>query len=450
MAKPLIKIEKLSVVYNLGKSNEVPALRDINLEIYPNEFVVFFGPSGCGKSTLLYAIAGLETNVTGKIFFQDKDITKLSKAELELIHQRKVGMIFQAYYLINSLSVLGNVALPLVFMEEDDAAGQKKAEELLTRFGVGNQAKKLPTELSGGQQQRIAIARALVNNPEIILADEPVGNLDSKSSTEVMNLLKELNVKNNKTVILVTHNVDHLKLADRIFYMKDGYIVDTKVKASISEINAKTTEEQRMVQDIPKELELIIRTYSSLSPTQLGTMLIPFKAKQIISEVLTNMSVEEVTLIENQTKSLLIRGLENSNTTMEFLDGEVENGGLGLNKRTAEAIVNKIKNIIQEIKTLEEIESNKKSLGYTIDGIDSETIQTRKYLFDLYNVNIKSFKDLEIVDQAIDDRLKNKIDIQELKDRLNFPLNQGGAGLDKRLVRKLSRRLELLILGKYN
>jgi len=452
MAKPLIKVEKLNVTYNLGKSNEVRSLKDINLEIYPNEFVVFFGPSGCGKSTLLYAISGLETNVTGKIFFQDKDITKLSKVELELIHQRKIGMIFQAYYLINSLSVLGNVSLPLVFMEEDDAVGKKKAEELLTRFGVITQAKKLPAELSGGQQQRVAIARSLVNNPEIILADEPVGNLDSKSADEVMNLLKELNEKNNKTVILVTHNIDHLKLANRVFYMKDGCIIKTEVKESVSTMTTKADETgaQQPTQAIPKDLELIIRTYSSLSPTQLGTMLIPFKAKQIISEVLTEMSVEEVSQIENQAQRLLMRGLENSNATLEFLDAEVESGGLGLNRKTAEAIVNKIKNIIQEIRTLEEIEAKKKETGYKAEGIDNETIQVRKYLFDLYDVNIKNVKNLEIIDKAIDDRLKNKIDINALKEKLDLPFDEGGAGLDKRLVRKLSRRLELLILGKYN
>ena len=201
---------------------------------------------------------------------------------------------------------------------------------------------------------------------------------------------------------------------------------------------------------IPKDLELIIRTYSSLSPTQLGTMLIPFKAKQIISEVLTEMSVEEVTQIENQAQSLLMRGLDNSNTTLEFLDAEVEKGGLGLNRKTAEAIVNKIKNIIQEIRTLEEIEAKKKETGYKAEGIDNETIQVRKYLFDLYDVNIKNVKNLEIIDKVIDDRLKNKIDIQALKEKLDLPFDQGGAGLDKRLVRKLSRRLELLILGKYN
>jgi hypothetical protein len=179
-------------------------------------------------------------------------------------------------------------------------------------------------------------------------------------------------------------------------------------------------------------------------------MLIPFKAKQIISEVLTNMSVEEVTKIENQAQSLLIRGLENSNATLEFLDGEVESGGLGLNKTTAKTIVDKIKNIIKEIKTLEEIETKKKAAGYKTEGIDDETIQTRKYLFDLYNVSIKSFKNLEMIDKAIDDRLKSKIDIQGFKERLDKPFDEGGAGLDKRLVRKLSRRLELLILGKYN
>ncbi len=452
MPKPLIKIEKLNVVYNLGKSNEVSALKNINLEIYPNEFVVFFGPSGCGKSTLLYSIAGLETNVIGKIIFQDKDIAKLSKDELEMIHQKKVGMIFQAYYLINSLNVADNVALPLVFSGEEDEIGRKKAEDLLKRFGVISQADKLPAELSGGQQQRVAIARALINNPEIILADEPVGNLDSKSSDEVMGLLKELNKKNNKTVILVTHNVDHLKLADRIFYMKDGFIVETKVNSSdVSEVEReKITEQKTPVQGIPKELDLIIRTYSSLSPTQLGTMLIPFKAKQIISEVLTNMSVEEVARVESHAQSLLIRGLENSGETLKFLDNEVEKGGLGLNRKTAEAIVGKIKNIIKEIKTLEEIEAKKKSAGYKAEGIDMETIQARKYLFDLYEINIKSFKNLEIADKAIDDRLKNKIDAKNLIKILDLPSDKGGAGLDKRIVKKISRRLELLILGKYN
>lgn len=450
MSEPIIKIDNLNVVYNMGKSNEVHALKDINLEIFPREFVIFFGPSGCGKSTLLYSIAGLETNFTGKINWGKDDISKFKKREAEKFHQQRMGMIFQAYYLINSLSVINNVALPKAFMSNTKSARRKKAMELLKYFGVDSQAEKLPSELSGGQQQRVAIARSLVNDPEVILADEPVGNLDSRSADEVLSLLKELNEKQGKTIVLVTHNPEHIKLAHRIVYLKDGYILEVKTNERPDEVSKeKPVMVEKTGSDIPKELELLIRTYSSLSAGELSTMLIPFKAKQIVSEVLTEMSAEEIFKLEKQTEGLLVRGVSQSQQTLDYLDMEVEKGGLGFDRRRAVMIVDKIKSIVGEIKSLEEIDEIEKKHGYHPEGIDPEAIQIRQYLFDVFDMRINGFDDLENIDRAIDDRLKAKIDKSELQKRLDLPKEQFGAGMDKRTAKKFARKIELLLLGKY-
>jgi putative ABC transport system ATP-binding protein len=222
---PLIEVKKLNVVYFPGKSNEVHALKDITLDIYPGEFIIFFGPSGCGKSTLLYSISGLETNVSGDVIVKGQNLPAMTKKQREVFHQKTIGMVFQAFYLIPSLSVLQNVSLPQMALNASRTTRDERALKLMERFGIAAQAGKLPQELSGGQQQRVALCRSIINDPEILFADEPVGNLDSKSSEEVMKLLRELNDRDKKTVILVTHDPSHLHNAHRVFYMRDGQIV---------------------------------------------------------------------------------------------------------------------------------------------------------------------------------------------------------------------------------
>jgi putative ABC transport system ATP-binding protein len=234
--QPIISVRKLSVTYFPGKSNEVRALKDVELEIFPGEFVIFFGPSGCGKSTLLYSLSGLEKNISGEILVKGVDLPTMKPRQREAFHQRTIGMIFQAYYLIPSLSVLENVTLPQVALGEVPHVRTSKATALLQKFGVSEQARKLPNELSGGQQQRVAICRSVMNDPDILFADEPVGNLDSKSTEEVMKLLRELNERDKKTVILVTHDPSHLHHAHRVFYMRDGQIV---------RVQQNTTEERK-------------------------------------------------------------------------------------------------------------------------------------------------------------------------------------------------------------
>lgn len=443
--KPIIKIENLNVTYFMGKSNEVRALSDISLEIYPEEFIIFFGPSGCGKSTLLYSIAGLETNFQGDIYIEDKNLAKLNRKELVIHHQKTAGMIFQAFHLISSLSVIKNVVLPQIFINVPKKDRKKKALELLEYFGVKEQIRKLPTELSGGQQQRVAIARSLINDPTILMADEPVGNLDSKSAQGVMDLLKNLNDKNKKTIILVTHNPALLSYAHRIFYMKDGRIIEARVNKNIHSITLPGVEIKP--EEISKELELLIKTFSSLSPSQVGNLLIPFKAKQIVSEVLIGMTNEEVGRIEKRVENLLMTGVYDTNATASFLDEEVEKGGAGMDRRTAEKIAVKINEITKEIKLLEEEENKLKMIKQT--DIGSEVMQVRHYLLDAFEVDIKNFLALEILNEAIKARLSNDIDRAAFQKKLDLPIRQGGVGLDKRMAKKIAKRLELLILGKY-
>ncbi|MFA5927044.1 MAG: ABC transporter ATP-binding protein [Patescibacteria group bacterium] len=238
MRTPLIRVEKIEKEFGQGETL-VQVLKGIDLEIYSGEYIIFFGPSGCGKSTLLNCIAGLEVPTKGKVVVRGQDISKLSKKELADYRNKKIGMIFQQFNVLKSFSVINNVALPQVFAGVPKGRRMKRAQHLLSMFGLEKIAKRLPTEISGGQQQRVAIARSLANNPWILIVDEPTGNLDSKASEEVMGLLEQLNKKSKRTIIMVTHNPEQLKYAHRIFYLKDGQIVKTEVKHHVADIDEK-------------------------------------------------------------------------------------------------------------------------------------------------------------------------------------------------------------------
>jgi putative ABC transport system ATP-binding protein len=235
MAKtPVIKAINLSKTFKLSKDNEVIALHAVNFEIYSGELICFFGPSGCGKSTLLSMLAGLQPPTSGEVMVRGKNIATYKKREMSAYRREKIGMVFQQFNLILSMTVLENIALPMAFGGMKRKRRMQRALHLLEVVGLGEKKKSIPADLSGGQQQRVAIARSLINNPWIIMADEPTGNLDSKSADDVMKLLISLSRKSKRTVILITHNPDYLQYADRVFKMKDGRI--DKI-----EVNAKTT-----------------------------------------------------------------------------------------------------------------------------------------------------------------------------------------------------------------
>lgn len=256
--KEQIITSNLSVTYFPGQSNEVKSLDKVSLSIYEGEFIIFFGPSGCGKSTLLYSIADLE-NYQGDVLVEGKKIRDLSRKDKVEYCRQTIGMVFQAYHLIPTLNVIQNVALPLISAGVPAKERKERALELLTRFGVNNQAYRLPNQLSGGQQQRVAICRAVINSPKILLADEPLGNLDSKSAEEVIKLFKDININSKKTVILVTHDPTYLDIAHRVFFIKDGKLIDVKVNKDIKKEISKDTvfpTEGHAKQLIPSPLQM--------------------------------------------------------------------------------------------------------------------------------------------------------------------------------------------------
>ena len=218
----ILKIENLKKVYGSGET-EVKALDDISFQVEEGEFIAIIGPSGSGKSTLLHSIAGLEKPTSGKVYLYDKDIYKMNKKELTILRRQKIGIIYQFYNLIPTLNVEENIILPIEL--DRKKIDTKKLDEIIKFLGLEKRKKHLPNELSGGQQQKVAIGRALMINPTIILADEPTGNLDSKSSEEIMHVLKKANKDYKQTIIMITHNLEIAKLADRIIKIEDGKII---------------------------------------------------------------------------------------------------------------------------------------------------------------------------------------------------------------------------------
>lgn len=216
----ILKIKNLSKVYGENET-EVKALSHINLEINKGEFVVIVGKSGSGKSTLLHIMAGLETPTYGDVIIENTNLSSLNEKERSLLRKEKIGLIFQSYNLIPVLTVEENIKLPTINTSNQDDG---YVNELMELLNIKERKNHLPNQLSGGQQQRVAIGRALVNKPAIIFADEPTGNLDTKTESEVLNILKESQKKYNQTIIMITHNMDIAKYADKIIKIEDGFI----------------------------------------------------------------------------------------------------------------------------------------------------------------------------------------------------------------------------------
>ena len=219
----IIRLENVSKIYGKGE-NQLAALDHVNLSVQKGEAVAVVGASGSGKSTLLHIIGGVDSATEGKVFIEDKDITKLSDEEMSIFRRRKIGFVFQSYHLIPVLTVEENIQMPVLL--DHRKPDKEYTEYILEMLGIKDKRKSLPSQLSGGQQQRVAIARALANRPSILLADEPTGALDSKNGEEVMALLQKSVKELNQTLMLITHNVDLAREADRIIKMVDGRIVN--------------------------------------------------------------------------------------------------------------------------------------------------------------------------------------------------------------------------------
>lgn len=222
MKMEILKVENLTKIYGKG-STEVVALDHVSFTVQKGEFVAIVGASGSGKSTLLHLIGGVDRPTEGKVYIDGKDIFALNDDKLAIFRRRQVGLIYQFYNLIPILNVEENITLPLRL--DNREVNQEQLDELLQELGLKKRRNHLPNELSGGQQQRTSIGRALITNPAIILADEPTGNLDSKASDEIVELLKKSNWDYNQTIIMITHDMEIAKYADRIIKLEDGRIV---------------------------------------------------------------------------------------------------------------------------------------------------------------------------------------------------------------------------------
>ncbi len=220
----VVDVRNVDKIYHMG-SVDFQALKSANLKIAPSENLSIIGPSGSGKSTLLHMIGCLDQPTSGQVFIDGVDTSKLSGAKLAEIRRNKIGFVFQFFYLIPTLSALENVELPMVFAGVGDREKRERGKSLLDLVGLGPRAKHRPSELSGGERQRVAIARSLANDPKIMMADEPTGNLDSKSGKEIMGILTKLNEEKGVTLVIVTHDPSIANSMDRTVHLKDGQIV---------------------------------------------------------------------------------------------------------------------------------------------------------------------------------------------------------------------------------
>jgi putative ABC transport system ATP-binding protein len=230
----LLHLENVWKIYKMGEV-DVPALRGITINVQKGDFIAITGPSGSGKSTIMNMVGCLDLPTKGDIFLDGENILQFSESKLAQIRGQKIGFVFQQFNLIPTLSAMENVMLPLEFQDTDTALAAEKSTELLGKVGLGDRIHHKPQQLSGGQMQRVAIARALAVDPEIILADEPTGNLDTTSGKYIMDFFKRLHDEQGKTIIIVTHDLNLVKYADKIVYLKDGLVEKTEIRRGAKE-----------------------------------------------------------------------------------------------------------------------------------------------------------------------------------------------------------------------
>lgn len=441
--KKIVEIKDVKVIYNAGKNNEARALEGITLDVEAEEYIVFFGPSGCGKSTLLNIIGGLEIPTEGTVSVDGQDLSKFSARELAKFHCRRTGMIFQSYNLISTLNVLDNIILPQIFERIKPSARKETGRELLKKLGIEPFEKRLPQELSGGQQQRVGIARALINDPPIILADEAVGNLDSNSANNVLEILNLLNVEDKKTIISVTHNPEHLFYADRIFYMKDGKIIKVEVNEKRKKLKGES--DDGGIKKIRTELDLLMQAYPDLSSMQLHIMMAPFKAKILVAYLLTSIETEEIAKMERVVTDRLLDRI-NKEDLLHALDRSATEGGLGLNKNTAIKFSEIVEEVVTKAEYLRQESPHLK---------DSEEDPTKKIIDDIRISLLEKYKgdltlgQVDALNKGIEFRILNKINRNEFQEYMDRPYEKGGVGLGSRSAKNLARKMELIMLVRF-
>jgi len=431
MKKEFISLKGLNLTYNLGATNAFQALHDVDVEIEEGDFAIVLGPSGCGKSSLLNIIAGLELPEKGSVLVRGQDLLKLKEKNRVDYHRKEIGMIFQAYNLISTLNVLDNVALPQIFINKKKKERDQRSMKILERLGISEHAKKIPSELSGGQQQRIGIARAIINEPQIILADEPVGNLDSVSSNNVMEILNKLNVKEGKTVVMVTHNAEHAVWGNRIIHMRDGKITQVEIKNREGLVEKEEKSKGGM-----SEFNKFVGRLKGLSKQQIKILLEPLKAKCLVDQLTKLFSEKQRDKIELVIKKRLNNQIDLKGF-YEKLDKSEKKGGVGLDKRSAENFSEKIEFILKTANIFSKANSSEAKAKSVVDGF-----------VDFYGYKISKESQTRAT-SFLGDFLAKKKNYLELKDILNKSIARKGAGFDQRIIEEFFAFLELVQIVGY-
>ena len=417
--EPIISLQNVNVVYGAGRSNEKIALNDISFDIFPGEYIVFFGPSGCGKSTLLYTIAGLEVPSSGSVTVEGHNLLALTPLERIHYYRQTIGMVFQAFYLVPQLTARDNMILPQMFSEVSAADRIKRANELMDQFGISEFADRKPSMMSGGQQQRTSIGRALMNNPAIILADEPVGNLDSKNAQIVLDLLADVHTKQQKTVIQVTHNPRDVTYADRIFYMRDG---------RIERIVRNTQKPLRRDQEGTSDIDQLAQQLPQLDEVQL-------KAKLLVHYLLSPYDLQTERQMEMAVEDYLKGVIQADELFHRFDDQE----GAALYSQKAADYQQEVIKLVEEMKML-----HPQSAAQDVPE-ETKVHTLRRHLLDRHGI---SFTAAEVAkfEEVLRLRIEEKSTNREFVDALCVSQKKGGLGMRRRTAQRLAHELQITML----
>ena len=431
MPEPIIKLKDLDITYNLGKENEFKATHGVSMDVYPEEFVAFFGPSGCGKSTIFYSILGILENSAGQLLVKGENPYSFSPEEMVKFQTKVIGIIYQAFYLINSLSVVDNVVLPQIFHGVSPGRRRRWALQILKRFGMEEHGDKYPDNLSGGQSQRVSVARAMVNNPDILLADEPTGNLDSVSSRQVMESLKEINEVDKKTVIMITHNAAQLSYCHRVFYLKDGRlerIVPNPEKKQIAKID-----KQKI---LVTEMDQLSKIFPYSSPVEL-------KVKSLVNYLTQNLNFYQLLRLENLTQ-LVVERKVSKDEFAQMLNKKYNEGGVDLNMPVAKHMAEEVEKILNQAEDARRYRRRFMSNNF----FSRENILVRrltKYITQEYRGKLSPVQKKRTRD-LVYKRITGLINRREFKDALRLSLDKGGVGIAKTTSRKLTFYFEKLLI----
>ncbi len=431
--EPIIKIENLNLWYEKGKPIEVHALKDINITINKSDYVAFFGPTCCGKTTILYAISGIDRFQDGKVYINERDISGLTNQELSIFRQTGIGIVFQQFNLVPSLNVVKNVALPMLFVGVSSEKAENEALKIINRLGLSEYAYRYPHELSGGQQQRVGIARALANNPPIIIADEPLGNLDSVNAKIVLEFLKELNEKDGRTIIMVTHEAWSLRDVKTIFHMKDGKILDEERTATSS-----------MAASLSKHVYDQLSSVSTFMEGAEGGERFPVRI--IANFLLRGYSMDETKRFELLVNDRFDEKIDRAEF-YKLINKSFKDGGVGLRKKKTDIVVSYIEEIIEKKKEISNIirmyNTNKDfPILETVSGV-------RKWLMEGHRGELNKDQE-EALDQVISDRIKNYIGADKVAEILDLSSSKFGVGLSFRASQMMADKLELLLNSDIN